>query len=138
LTWKQFKKRANISFPFLLRNFRIFSSQLLNPETHHTLVHENFTHPFTNFQSFSDLDENSSSGSFSNSESIAPIIGLLYLVKFSSWVRGFWRLWWEAQVETMTLELCLLHWFPYIFFQMEWQILIHMGILNVILNKLVS
>lgn len=36
-----------------------------------------------------------------------------------------------SHVERMTLDLCLLHWFPYNFFQMEWQIL------NVILNKLV-
>ncbi|KAJ1386286.1 putative E3 ubiquitin-protein ligase, partial [Sesbania bispinosa] len=35
----------------------------------------------------------------------------------------------------MTPELCCLQWFPYNFFQMEWQILLVMGILIVISSK---
>lgn len=53
---KQFK-RANISFPFLLRNFRIFSLShncwdQFFPEIDQPLFDANFTPPFSKFQSF--------------------------------------------------------------------------------------
>lgn len=89
MTWKQFKKRANISFPFLLRNFRIFTFSLncsiqFCSQTNHTLIHANFTHPFINFQSFLDWYENSSSGLFSDFESIEPTSTIFGFEAFSA------------------------------------------------------
>lgn len=88
-TWKQFKKRANISLPFLSRNFRIFSFSLncwiqFCSETDHTLVDVNFTPPFTKFQSFWEWHEKSSSGSFILSGEIANFAQKLIIHLLSS------------------------------------------------------